>query len=126
MARAGGGRDKVRGSGQPRADGRAESVGKTEHHRVDGGGELADVDPLRHGGVENPRAVQMHRKAGIVGDGAERLHLARAQTGAALAVVGVLQAEQPGAWLMDVGFADGAAHLLRSQPAVLALEWTKL
>src|SRR3989441_11195938 len=107
-------------------DRRTQSLGEAEHDGVHRTGELADVDPLRDGGIENPGAVQVNLQAGLMSHGAERLGLGRAQTGPTFAIVGVLEAEQRTAWLMDVRFPDDPRYLLRLEPAVLAVQRAQL
>src|SRR5437868_12882520 len=99
--------DEIGPPGQHGADRRTQSLGEAEHHRIDRTGELADVDPLRYGGIEDPGPVPVDLQAGPVGHEAERFGLARAQTGTALAVVGVLEAEHGATWLVDIRFSNG-------------------
>src|SRR5207248_11744297 len=107
-------------------DRRAEPLRQTEHHGIDGIGELADVDPLRHSGIEDTGAVQMYRKAGFVGDLAQGGGLHGAEAGSAFAIVGVLEAEKPGYRLVDIGLADRAAYLLGLKAPVPGVQRSEL
>src|SRR5207247_2918736 len=98
----------------------------TEHHGIDGIGEPADVDPLRHGGIEDSGAVQMHRKAGLVGDLAQGGGLRRAEARSAFAIVSVLEAEKSGYRLVDIRLADRAAHLLGLKTPVPGFQRSEL
>src|SRR5207253_7521183 len=99
---------------------------ETEHHGIDGIGELADVDPLRHSGVEDSSAVQMNGKAGVVGDLAQGGSLRRAEAGSAFAIVGVLEAEKSGYRLVDIRQTDRAAYLIRLKAPVPAVQRSEL
>src|SRR5256886_4378626 len=107
-------------------DRRAEPLRETEHHGIDGIGEPADVDPLRHGGIEDSGAVQMHGKASLVGDLAQGGGLRRAEARSALAIVGVLEAEKAGYRLVDIGLADRAAYLLGLKTPVPGVQRSEL
>src|SRR6202011_4869495 len=126
LAHAAGALDEVSRPGQHGADRCAEPFRKTEHHRVDGGGQFVDVDPLRHGGVEDPRAVQMHGKAGLVRDVTQGGGLRRAQARPTFAVVRVLETEESRYRLVDIRLADRAAHLLRLETPVRCVERAEL
>src|SRR2546421_3682535 len=107
-------------------DRRAEPLRETEHHGIDGIGELPDVDPLRHSGIEDSSAVQMYGKAGVVGDLAQGGSLRWAEAGSAFAIVGVLEAEKSGYRLVDIRQADRAAYLIRLKAPVPAGERPEL
>ena len=106
LAHAASALDEIDRPGQHGADRRAQSLGEAEHHGIHRGGELPDVNPLGDCGIEDAGAIEMDLQAGLVGHHAERRGLVWAQTAAALAVVGVLQAEQRTAWLVDIRFSD--------------------
>src|SRR2546430_13665108 len=104
----------------------AEALREARHHGIGGIGWLADVEPLRHSGIEDSSAVQMYGKAGLVGDLAQGGSLRRAEAGAAFAIVGVLEAEKSGYRLVDIRQADRAAYLIRLKAPVPAVQRSEL
>src|SRR5207245_9736494 len=106
--------------------GRAEAVRRTGHPRAGRIAESPDVERPRHCRIEDSRPVQMDGKAGLVGDLAQGGGLRRAEARSAFAIVSVLEAEKSGYRLVDIGWADRAAHLLRRKPPVPGVEWPEL
>ena len=77
---------------------------------------------MRHRGVEDAGAVQVHGHAGGMGGRRQRGDLLGGAAGAPVAIVRVLDADEAGDGQVDIAGADGVAHLGRGEEATLGDE----
>ena len=105
--------DEIFGAHQHRTHRAAQGLGQAEADIVHVAGQFLGRDLQGHGGVEDARAVQVHRHAGLMGHVADGLGVGGGHHHAAAPVMGVLKAEHGGGGEMGVALGpDGAGHVV--------------
>jgi hypothetical protein len=113
--------------GEERTDWGAESLGETAHHGVDGVDEGRRGNVVHSGRVEQSCTVEVHRNIHVVSSVGGRSDGLRRECGPALAVVSVLQREEPGTGPVPAGLDVSRSDLLgRDLPALVAVDGPRL
>ena len=106
-----------------RSERAAEPFGEAERDRVELAPVLRCRSPARDRGVHEPRAVEMHREPVRPGLGDHLLEMPERPDPAAAAVVGVLDADEPGRRRVQVArWVDRLANVLGGEDPVLRHE----
>ena len=79
---------------QHRSDRRAQTFRQTKHHRIRRTRQIGDRFAERRGGVEDPRAVQVHRQIHFVGPRANVFRAIARQNRTAGEIVRILERDQ--------------------------------
>ena len=122
LAEASGSIDELAGPAKGGADRGAESFGKADAHRVEGGGVLALGDARGHGGVPESGAIEVEAEALTFGDLGDLVDLFDRPDTAPAAVVGIFDADELCWGKMEIGGAKGGLELGGGENAPVSWE----